>query len=160
MVNIKAAARAAITAYGLATEQGGNNSVPLRHVAESLASFYLGNFTAFTLGGVATLENGDIASAGVLRQLQQLNQSGLGTDIRLRKGTVDVVSNQSALCWVTWEILPRERKVEPWSWTNLYGFRLQQGRSNGLDGGWEYTNSDQEYQTLLERVPDFFTKKN
>ncbi|GKT44888.1 uncharacterized protein ColSpa_05069 [Colletotrichum spaethianum] len=156
MVNIKEAARAAITAYGLATEQGGNASVPLRDVADSVASFYLANFTSFTLGGITTLENHDIATSGVLKQLQRLNQSGLGTDIRLCSGRVDVVSSQSALCWVTFEITPRTDKIEKWSWTNVYGFRLEKGRSNGLEGGWESTNADQEFQTLLERVPDFY----
>lgn len=156
MVNIKEAARAAITAYGLATQQGGNDSVPLRHVAESLASFYLSNFTSFTLGGVTTVGGENKATEGVLKQLQQLNASGLGTDIRLRGSSVDVVSKQSAVCWVTFEILPRTKKIGRWSWTNVYGFRLEKGRSNGIDGGWEFTNADQEFESLLERVPDFF----
>ncbi|GJC79752.1 hypothetical protein ColLi_02590 [Colletotrichum liriopes] len=156
MVRIKEAARAAITAYGLAAQQGGNVSVPLQNVADSLASFYLANFTSFTLGGISTLQNHDIATSGVLKQLQKLNQSGLGTDIRLCNGRVDVVSNQSALCWVTFEIIPRTDKIGKWSWTNVYGFRLEEGRSNGLEGGWEFTNADQEYQTLLDRVPNFY----
>ncbi|KAK1980173.1 hypothetical protein LZ30DRAFT_724051 [Colletotrichum cereale] len=156
MVNIKEAAQAAMMAYGLATEQAGNASAPLEGVADALASFYLANFTSFALGGISTLQNHESASAGVLYQLQRFNQSGLGTDIRYCGGRVDVVSNQSALCWVTFEIMPRTDKFEKWSWTNVYGFRLQEGRSNGLDGGWESTNADQEIGNLLERVPDIF----
>ncbi|KAF0317227.1 putative rho protein [Colletotrichum asianum] len=133
MVNIREAARAAITAYGLATEKGGNTSVPLQEVAASLAAFYLTNFTSFTLGG-----------------------SGIGTNIRPRGGRVEVVSAESAICFVTFEIYPKTRKIDKWSWTNVYGFRLEQGRSNGLDGGWEFTNADQEYESLLQRIPNFY----
>ncbi|CCF33463.1 hypothetical protein CH063_05652 [Colletotrichum higginsianum] len=158
MVNVKEAAQAAITAYGLATQQGGNASVPLAQVASSLASFYLANFTSFTLGGVSVVGGGETAAKGVLQQLRRLNESGLGTDIRLcGGGRVDVVSSQSALCWVTFEMVPpRTSKVGRWTWTNVYGFRVETGRDDGLEGGWEFTNADQEFQTLLERVPDFF----
>ncbi|KAK2009430.1 hypothetical protein LZ32DRAFT_414555 [Colletotrichum eremochloae] len=155
-VNIKEAAQAAMMAYGLATEQGGNASAPLEGVADTLASFYLANFTSFSLGGIKTLPNHEAATAGVLYQLQKLNQSGLGTDIRYNGGHIDVVSNQSALCWVTFEIRPKTDKIEGWSWTNVYGFRMQEGRSNGLEGGWESSNSDQEIGKLLERVPDIY----
>ncbi|KAF9880716.1 hypothetical protein CkaCkLH20_01758 [Colletotrichum karsti] len=155
MVKIREAARAAITAYGLATEKGGNASIPLQDVAESLAAFYLTNFTAFTLGKITVLPNDPVP--GVLRQLRLLNESGIGTDIRPRGGKVEVVSSESAICWVTFEIFPRTRAVTRWTWTNVYGFRLERGRSNGLEGGWEFTNPDQEFQTLLERVPTFYT---
>ncbi|KAK1572775.1 uncharacterized protein LY79DRAFT_569734 [Colletotrichum navitas] len=156
MVNIKEAAQAAMMAYGLATEQGGNASAPLEGVADTLASFYLTNFTSFALGGISSLPNHEAATAGVLYQLKALNQSGLGTDIRFCGGRVDVVSDQSALCWVTFEIKPRTDKIEAWSWTNVYGFRVQAGRSNGLEGGWESSNADQEIGKLLERVPDIY----
>ncbi|TEA13417.1 hypothetical protein C8034_v004859 [Colletotrichum sidae] len=155
MVNIKEAARAAATAYGLAAQKGGNDSIPLAEVAASLASFYLTNFTSFTLGQVTTLP--DNATAGVLTQLRLLNTSGVGTDIRPCGARVEVVSSKSAICWVTFEIYPRSRNLARWTWTNVYGFRLEDGRGNGLDGGWEYTNPDQEFQELLERVPDFFS---
>ncbi|KAK2058286.1 hypothetical protein LY76DRAFT_593410 [Colletotrichum caudatum] len=156
MVNIKDAAQAAMTAYGLAAEQAGNMSAPLKDAADAMASFYLANFTVFNLGGISTLANQEAARAGVLYQLQALNQSGLGTDIRYCGGRVDVVSDQSALCWVTFEIKPRTDKVEGWSWTNVYGFRVQANRTDGLEGGWESTNSDQEIGRLLERVPDIY----
>ncbi|KAK2023154.1 hypothetical protein LX32DRAFT_698139 [Colletotrichum zoysiae] len=156
MVNIKEAAQAAITAYGLAAEQAGNTSAPLKDAADAMASLYLANFTAFALGGISTLANQEVARAGVLSQLNTMNQSGLGTDIRFCGGRVDVVSNQSALCWVTFEIRPRTDKVEGWSWTNVYGFRMQANRSDGLEGGWESVNSDQEIGGLLERVPDIY----
>ncbi|KAL0942861.1 uncharacterized protein CTRU02_200747 [Colletotrichum truncatum] len=155
MVNIKEAARAAVTAYGLASEKGGNTSVPLQEVAESLASFYLTNFTSFTLGQVTTLPQDP--APGVLKQLQLLNESGLGTDIRPCAARIEVVSSQSAMCWITFEIFPRTKKIDRWTWTNIYGFRLGEPRKNGLDGGWEFTNADQEFQKLLERVPDFYT---
>ncbi|KAJ0335772.1 hypothetical protein COL922a_008786 [Colletotrichum nupharicola] len=154
MVNIREAARAAITAYGLATEKGGNASIPLQDVAASLAAFYLTNFTSFTLGEVTVLPNDPVP--GVFKQLRLLNQSGIGTDIRPRGGRVEVVSAESAICFVTFEIYPKTRKIDKWSWTNVDGFRLEPGRSNGLDGGWEFTNADQEYESLLQRVPNFY----
>ncbi|KAK1990094.1 hypothetical protein LX36DRAFT_593353 [Colletotrichum falcatum] len=156
MVNIREAAQAAMTAYGLATEQAGNASAPLAGVADALASFYLANFTSFALGGVTTIPDHEAATAGVLYQLRAMNSSGLGTDIRFRGGRVDVVSDQSALCWVTFEIRPRADGVEGWSWTNVYGFRTQEGQAGGLAGGWESTNADQEIAGLLARVPDIY----
>ncbi|KAF6803296.1 hypothetical protein CSOJ01_10997 [Colletotrichum sojae] len=158
MVNVKDAALATIAAYHLATQKCGNASVPLPEVASSLSSFYLQNFTSFTLGVATRLPDDPVP--GVLQQLQ-LYEKSVGTDIRpdRRKGAtrVDVVSNESAICFVSFEIFPRAGSgLAPWGWTNMYGFRMQKGRENGLDGGWEFTNADQEYQQLLKRVPDFF----
>jgi len=79
---------------------------------------------------------------------------GLGADLRLEHSRIEPVSDQSAVCFLTWTLHPRDEA--PWKFTVAYGFRVSAGRPDGLVGGWEWVNADQEYQQLLERNPKLY----
>jgi hypothetical protein len=155
MVNITAAVQAAITAYATAVQLGGNTSIPLPSVASAMSALYLPGFTSFTLGGITTFANESIAATGIGGILYLYNQSGLGTDIRLQESRIEPVSEQSAFCWLTWKIYPKNC-LQPWTFVDVYGFRTAANRTGGLEGGWELSD---EYIQLLARVPNFFGRK-
>ena len=155
MVHIIQAAKAAVAAYAAAVGLGGNPSTPTTDVSAAMASLYLANFTSFTLGAVTVFANETVAANGIAGILFLYDKSGLGTDIRLRASRVERVSDQAALCWLTWRIYPRNG-VKPWSFVDLYGFRAAPNRTGGLEGGWEFSNADNEYEELLKRAPNFF----
>lgn len=96
------------------------------------------------------MPNQEIAFASVKQHLDNFERTGLGYDIRLKKSRVETVSPASALCWVTWEIHPKNG-VEKWEWENVYGYRM---RDKGE--GWEFVISDNEMANLVQRVPGFF----
>jgi hypothetical protein len=50
MVNIISAAHAVVTAYSAAIALGGNYSYPLPKLADTVSSFFLPNYTVYTLG--------------------------------------------------------------------------------------------------------------
>jgi len=80
---------------------------------------------------------------------------GLGRDVRLDSSRIEPLSDLSAACWLSWSVHPKDE--EPWRFTVVYGFRIAAGRPNGLVGGWEWINADEEYQSLLARDPNLFS---
>jgi len=119
--------------------------------AAAVAGHYGFPFTAFTLGNVSTFADLDEASRNVAGHLDRFARAGLGTAFLLEACDVTRVSDQSALCHLTWRIRP-ENGAEPWSWTNVYALR------EAPDGSlhFEASIADNEILELLNRVPDFF----
>jgi len=171
MVNLLAAAKSAIRIYAAAIALGTNSSISTSETAAAMAELYLPNFTSFTLGSVTVFPDTTVARAGIEGTLIQFNKTGLGADIRLDHSRVDVVSAQSAICWVTWKIFPKGSEVgkgtgrkgakngvpKPWTFVDVYGFRLAANRTGGLEGGWEWSNADDEYLKLAENYPAYFS---
>ncbi|KAM7182852.1 hypothetical protein V8F20_012822 [Naviculisporaceae sp. PSN 640] len=171
MVSITKAARAAIKSYAAAVSLGADPSkVPPSQAAAAMAEHYLPNVTLFTLGSITTFPTQQFAAAQIENLLGQYNRSGLGADIRLDHSRVDPVSEQSALCWITWKIFPAsvetsgkqekskdsDTSTKPWSFTDVYGFRLASNLTNGLESGWEFVIADDEFTKLAENWPSFF----
>lgn len=174
MVSITKAAKAAIKSYAAAVSLGADPSkVPASQAAAVMATHYLPNATLFTLGSINTFPNPQIAALQIEGLLLQYNRSGLGADIRLDHDRIDAVSEQSALCWITWKIFPagahgngkgrghgkketEKNATKPWTFTDVYGFRLAPNSTNGLDGGWELVIADDEFTKLAENWPAFF----
>jgi hypothetical protein len=152
MVNIKAAAKAAISAYASAISLASNSSIPYSTAAAAMAELYHANFTSFTLGTITVFPDNAFARAGIERNLVYYNQSGLGTDFRYERSKVEVVSATSAVAWITWRMVPAGY-TKPWTFTDVYGFRTS---AAGGDGGWEWSNADDEYEKLAENYPSFF----
>lgn len=155
MVNIKHAAEAAITAFELAVGLGRNNSVPVSEMAAHLAPLYLPTYTGFSLGKVTPNENRSYLLAGMESEFGRMRELGIGTDVRLIDSRVEVVSPQSALCWMTLKVFPPDDCIEPWSWTNVFGFRATNATHNGLGGGFEFAIGDQEHAKMEARFPNF-----
>ncbi|KAK3940013.1 hypothetical protein QBC46DRAFT_386446 [Diplogelasinospora grovesii] len=136
MANIVNAAKQAILAYAAAVSKGSNPSIPVSDVAASMAELYLPNFTSFTLGSITVFATRPDAQAAIERLLCSYNTSGIGADIRKYDSRVEPVSASSAICWITWEIFPNpgttdgKGAVEPWKFTDVYGFRLTQNNSS------------------------------
>ncbi|KAK3319156.1 hypothetical protein B0H66DRAFT_258011 [Apodospora peruviana] len=156
MVHIVKAAKAAIAAYASAVSLAGNSSITLSTAAAAMANLYLPGFTAFTLGSITPFPNATISVSGIAAGLARYNRSGLGTDIRYEHARVDAISNQSAICWITWKLVTPRNKPENvprgWSFTDVYGFWLAANPTGGLEGGWEWSNSEDEYEKLLETI--------
>lgn len=119
--------------------------------AGAVADHYGFPFTAFTLGNVATFADRDEATTGIAGHLSRLARAGIGTAIALEAAEIQHVSDQSALCRLTWRIEPGN-DVAPWSWTNVYALR------QAADGGlyFEASIADNEILEILKRIPDFF----
>jgi hypothetical protein len=100
---------------------------------------------------VSTFADADEATRSVTDHLGRFERAGIGTRIQLVDCAVDQVSDQSALCRLTWRVEP-QNDLEPWSWTNVYALRESgDGRLH-----FEASIADNEILGLLERVPDFF----
>lgn len=152
MVNIISAAKAAVSAYGAAIALGGNYSVPLPELASQVSAFYLPNCTAFTLGQITVIPDQTIMAEGFTTLYTEWRENGPGTVVTLSRSRIELVSEGSALCWLTYRICPQTAGVEGWHWTNVYGFRLVEGgMENGLQGGWEFVVSDNEQQEYAKR---------
>ncbi|KAM7198183.1 hypothetical protein V8F33_005241 [Rhypophila sp. PSN 637] len=181
MVEILTASKAAIKSYATAISLAADlftTGTPVSEVALGMAKHFLPNVTIFTLGSTTTFPDTKFAASQIENLLRQYTRSGLGTDIRLERSRVEVLSSQSSICWITWKIFPRNTKEEeeededgcgegktpskkPWTFTLVYGFRLVQPQnrppgSGGLDGGWEWANGDDEFEKLGENWPAFF----
>ena len=156
MVNITAAAKAAVSVYAAAVHLGGNYSIPLPDVAAAMAQLYLPGFTSFTLGSITAL--GANPAGGIATQLTLYNQSGIGTEFQLCRSRIEPVSDESAIVWLTWVISPRNNLTR-WQFTDVYGFRVADKRPDGLEGGWEWSNADDEYLQLFAQDPTFPTKR-
>ena len=134
----------------------GSKDIELEQVASKLADHYSPKtFTFFNFGYVDTAE-GQATKTAVQQHLERFEKSGLGIDITMESLRVEVVSKWSALCWITWRIHPKEGSTvkEGWAWQNVYGYRKPkwQGQEKGF---WEFCVSDNEIETLVQRIPDF-----
>ena len=116
----------------------------------AIAGHYLFPYISFTLGGVHSFEDRPTADEACTQQVARFGRSGVGTDIRLKDYKVFPVSDDAALCHLTWEVFPQDG-TPGWSWLNIYGYRRK-----GDEEGFEFNISDNEIAELLKRFPNFF----
>ena len=120
--------------------------------AEALVKHYLPGFTAFVFGHQAHVGNSDEALTTVTAYLEKFEKFGLGMDVRMKNLKAQVISEGSALCWITWEVFPKDGK-KGWDWENVYAYRrMEDGRE-----GWEFTVSDNETKMLAKNRPQVLT---
>ncbi|MFP5456491.1 hypothetical protein [Rhizorhabdus sp.] len=117
----------------------------------AIAGHYLFPYISFTLGHVHSFEDRATADAACTDQVARFGRSGVGTDIRLIDYKIVPVSEDAALCHLTWEVYP-VNGTPGWSWTNVYGYRRK-----GEEEGFEFNVSDNEIGELLKRFPDFYS---
>ena len=155
MVQIISAAEKAIVAYSAAIALGSNYSVPLQEIASDLSSFFRPGYTLFALGDITISPNQSVMAEAVIKEYTEYRKDGgPGTDIHVVWSRVEPVSDESAICWLTFLINPTNG-MDPWDWTNAYGFRaVEGGTENGQDGGWEWANGDNEYSSYEKRFRD------
>jgi hypothetical protein len=117
----------------------------------AVAGHYGFPFTAFILGSVSTFTDREEANRSVADHLDRIARTGIGTGIGLDSCEVVTVSDQSALCHLTWSARPANG-MAPWSWTNVYALR------QAADGSlyFEASFADNEITELLKRFPDFY----
>lgn len=117
----------------------------------AIAGHYLFPYISFTLGHVHSFEDRETADAACTDQVARFDRAGVGTDIRLTGIRCEPVSDDAALCHLTWQVFPRN-DMPGWSWTNVYGYRRR-----GDVEGFEFNLSDQEIGALLARFPNFYS---
>lgn len=117
----------------------------------AIAGHYLFPYISFTLGGVHSFEDRGTADEACTQQVARFDRAGIGTDIRLKDYKVVPVSDDAALCHLTWEVFPQDG-TPGWSWLNIYGYRRK-----GDEEGFEFNISDNEIGELLKRFPNFFS---
>ncbi|KAF4310817.1 hypothetical protein GTA08_BOTSDO13732 [Botryosphaeria dothidea] len=172
---------AAATAFALAYNQSMEvyrRGAPLEVFAAELGSYYnASTFTGFWLGQSAPGVNASSLTQGILMSVSFLERSGFGHDLRMENLRIEPFSDQSAICWLTWQIQPKNG-AGPWTWETVYGYRrnaepldqllLQQenpiettdcSASDAMggrpEGWWEFTNTDNEVFTFAQRVPHY-----
>lgn len=102
----------------------------------SSASFFLANHTPFALGKISTSANQAVVADNFISLYTEWRDSGPGTVMKVKNSMINVMSNESALCWLTSRISPQTACLQGWNWTNVYGFRLVEGGlENGQHGG-------------------------
>ena len=156
MVNIASAAQEAVKAYSAAIALGQNYSYPLHELGSHVSSFFLPNYTSFSLGSNTISANQSVVAENFVSLYTEWRATGgPGTNVTIKDWRIEAVSDQSALCWLTYEINPRPSCMKGWGWTNVYGFRLVDGgMENGLDGGWEFAIGDNEHEQYAKRYPE------
>ncbi|KAK4495067.1 hypothetical protein PRZ48_013394 [Zasmidium cellare] len=159
MDNVRKKAEAFVLSYKRAMEMSLEPGVSRTACADALASHYKDGFISFTFGQAITLSNDPQGKPNyviVAEHLEKFEKAGFGWKVRLATYNIEVYSEGSAQCWLTWEIEPKNG--QGWQWTNIYGFRLLPNEKGELvgDGIWEYAVSDNEIAGLLERCPTFF----
>ncbi|SFR89654.1 hypothetical protein [Sphingomonas jatrophae] len=117
----------------------------------AIAGHYLFPYISFTLGHVHSFEDRATADTACTDQVARFDRAGVGTDIRLQSARCEPVSDDAALCHLTWEVFP-VNGTPGWSWTNVYGYRRR-----GEEEGFEFNVSDQEIGELLKRFPNFYS---
>lgn len=117
---------------------------------QALARHYFFPYISFTLGQVHSFDDRATADKACTLQIAGFERAGVGTDIRIKDVKIVPVSEDSALCHLTWEIVPVDG-TPGWSWLNIYGYRRR-----GEEEGFEFNISDNEITELLQRFPDFF----
>ncbi|KAK5655867.1 hypothetical protein OQA88_5406 [Cercophora sp. LCS_1] len=154
MADIETAAKATLATYAAAVAKGADPSVPRSEPVSFMAKFYLPGWTAFTLGGIKHFDDDSATLAAIEQAFVIYDSMGLGADIRLDSSRIEPISSSSAIVFVTWSLHTKDEVA--WKFTVAYGFRLMPGRPDGLLGGWEWVNADQEFQQLLARNPKLF----
>ncbi|KPM39578.1 hypothetical protein AK830_g6988 [Neonectria ditissima] len=155
MVNITCAAQRAIAAYSAAIALGGDYSYPLSDLGAEVSSFFLPNYTSFSLGKSTLSPNQSVVANNFVSLYTEWRENGPGTHVRVDKSRLEPVSNESALCWLTYRVSPARNGMKGWEWTNVYGFRMVYGgMENGLEGGWEFALADEEHQQYAARFPN------
>ncbi|MDI1492266.1 MAG: hypothetical protein OHK93_003478 [Ramalina farinacea] len=149
-MSVKESATAFAQSYAAAMHLGQQASTTPESCGEALANHYLPTFTAYVMG-TQTQIVADTRIAGVTDHLQKFQKHGLGMDVRLKALRVEVVSELgSALCWITWEVFPKNGQ-SGWAWENCYGYRKTQDKE-----GFEFSVSDNEIALLAQHCPGFF----
>lgn len=150
-MSCKASAEAFVESYASAMHLAQTSDVTTTSCANALAAHYHHGMTAFVFGHKTSFDTHSDAEIGVKAHLERFERAGLGYDIRLEKSRVEEISQSSALCWVTWKILPKNT-VEGWQWENVYGYRKTQ---DGKEG-WELVVSDNEIAGVMQKAPEVF----
>ncbi|RBQ78104.1 hypothetical protein FVER14953_21565 [Fusarium verticillioides] len=151
MVNMTCAAREAILAYSGLIALGGDYTYSLSDLSLKVSSFFLPNYTSFTLGKPNISPNQSVVAENFALLYTDWRDNGPGTHVTVDDYRVEVVSNESAVCWLTYRISPDDEKMEGWEWTNVYGFRIWKGMANELSGGWEFAVGGEEHQQYEAR---------
>ena len=142
MVNIINAAQATIDAWAAIVRLLAVPNSDVSSIAAQLAPIYLPTYTSITLGTVTPL-NQSAVRGGAAAQFQHSRDIGLGTDVKLLYSRIEPVSNESAICWLTLYLCPPEiSNIDCYSYTEPFGFRLNDKVDNGLGGGWEWGIGD------------------
>jgi len=116
----------------------------------AIAGHYLFPYISFTNGMVHSFDDRATADEACAGQVARFERAGVGSDIRLKDFKVVPVSDDAALCHLTWEVFP-QNGMAGWSWLNIYGYRRR-----GDQEGFEFNVSDNEIGELLKRFPNFF----
>lgn len=82
-----------------------------------MVEFYPPNFTSFTLGSITVLSDNASARSAMEAFLEKYSSIGVGADIHLHHSRVEPVSTQSAICWITWKMMPRNGERR-WTFTD------------------------------------------
>ena len=147
-MDIQASATKHAQSYANAMHLGRDASTTAQACGEALAPHYLPNI--FTLGQQSSMATRQEAIESTASHLKRFEKQGLGFDVRLKQLRVHPLSPGSAMCWMTWEIYPRNGQT-PWDWENIYGYR----KTTAGREGFELIVADNELSSLLERYPDF-----
>ena len=155
MVNVINAAQVTIDAWSAIVRLLAVPDSDVTTIAAKLAPIYLPTYTSITLGSV-TPRNQLCVRNGAAAQFQHSRDIGLGTDVKRLYSRIQPVSNDSAICWLSLYLCPPGKsKIQCYSYTEPFGFRLNDTVDNGLRGGWEWGIGDQEFQSACARASDF-----
>jgi hypothetical protein len=152
---IESAALTTIQSYASAMALASSSPpTPLPVIAAELAKHYLPNFTAFSLGYIHSAPDTAAATAMIQGHFERLVNSGVGCDIREAGSRVQIVGQGSALCWITWKIVPAEgwKGGEGWEWENCYFYRRKVDGVEGFEG----VIADGEMGGLAKHAPGSF----
>ncbi|KAJ5291176.1 hypothetical protein N7478_000427 [Penicillium angulare] len=153
MVNIISASQSVVAAYTATIALTGNYSYPLTSLGDRISTFFLPNYVSFALGDMTVMPNRSYVSEGFQAELTEWRGTGLGSQVSIIDSIIQPVSNESALCWLTYHIKP-ENGMAPWDWTNVYSYRLtDEVSSTGVRGGFEFNNQDNENLQYAKRFP-------
>ena len=146
-----------VKSYGAAIGLTQRPNVTAQEIAVALVRHYGPLFTAYDHGYTiaAPANEPDFWLKGVTTHLQRFQKSGLGWDMELSNFRIEVTSESTAKCHVTWSISPA--RGEGWAWTNVYEWKDEGAgiEADGLRGAFESVVSDDETEKLLQRVPGF-----
>nr|POE56045.1 hypothetical protein CFP56_78789 [Quercus suber] len=90
----------------------------------------------------------DEAAALMTSEMRTAIESKLGVHMTLKDLRVEIMSDTSALCWITFVFHPAEESGhKAWNFTNLYGYRAE---TKGVAAGFEFIMRDQEATAMKE----------
>lgn len=154
MVNIRCAAQEAVAAYSSVIALGGDYTYPLSTLGAQVSTFFLPNCTSYHLGTSTISPNQSVVSENFVNLYTQWRENGPGTHVVITQSRVEPVSNESAICWLTYRVSPVSVDVEGWEWTVVYGYRLlDDGPDKGRNAGWEFVVGDEEHTEYAKRFP-------